>query len=61
MPQVKRIIGQGDSRLCVPTTKSSCIFHGNKFSFRKKNQLKAELESKRKAKGDEVIREMFAF
>ena len=36
-------------------------FHSNSFLFRKKNQLKGELESKRKAKGDEVIREMFAF
>ncbi|KAL9121190.1 MAG: hypothetical protein Q9187_002251 [Circinaria calcarea] len=37
--QVKRIIGQRDSRL-------------------KKNQPKGELEGKRKAKGDEVIREI---
>ena len=63
--KVKRVIGQKDARLYVrnepiyayigpPSTLDSLpgVHH------RKKNQGKGEAESKRKVKGDEVVREM---
>ncbi|KAI9814780.1 MAG: rRNA-processing protein fcf1 [Pycnora praestabilis] len=45
--QVKRIIGQRDSRLYAPRP-----------YIEKKNQDKGEIEGKKKAKGDEIVREI---
>ena len=58
--KVKRVIGQQDARLYVhnPWSRTQVGLADVVFA-RKKNQAEGEVVAKRKAKGDEIVREMY--
>lgn len=57
--KVKRVIGQQDARLYVQDSWACTRIKQKLILARKKNQAKGEAVAKRKAKGDEIVREMY--
>lgn len=57
--KVKRVIGQQDARLYVQDCWACNRIKLTLILTRKKNQAKGEAVAKRKAKGDEIVREMY--
>lgn len=57
--KVKRVIGQQDARLYVQDSWARNRIKLTLTLIRKKNQAKGEAVAKRKAKGDEIVREMY--
>lgn len=57
--KVKRVIGQQDARLYVQDSWARNRIKLTLTLTRKKNQAKGEVGAKRKAKGDEIVREMY--
>lgn len=57
--KVKRVIGQQDARLYVQDFWACNRIKLMLILIRKKNQAKGEAVAKRKAKGDEIVREMY--